>query len=341
MTTAPGSLPDVPEPVQVEIELTNRCNAHCSACPRDDMPITGRLSPQTLDQILDGYLEARRGYRINELLSGTPFPKVTFAGGGDPLIHPDAVELIARSVECGFSTHLITNASALTKRRTDELLATGLASIGVSFWGIREEEYERAMRLRYRRTLDNVERLAGAAREAGVPVCVIWVRTPEISSSNDEVAAFWAKREIEVDMTDNHMWNRGGLTPFPRDRVAPEAVGRPDLRRRVWCSDLFFSDTYRWNGDCVLCCCNYFTGRPLALGNIADTTPAEIARRKAEVLEARPIPKMCQRCELPRDLRAEWLAAPWLPLIGADERNMVLYHEGPEPAVGGGGADDA
>jgi hypothetical protein len=325
VTTPDASLPDAPEPLQVELELTNRCNANCSACPRDDMPTTGRLEQQTLDRILEGYLEARDGYRINQRLGGARFPKVTVAGGGDPLIHPKAIELLARCVELGFETHLITNAAALTPARTAALVESGVRSIAVSFWGIEEGEYERAMRLPYERTLRKVERLATAASAAGIDLCVLWVRTPEIVSSRDAIQRFWSARGIEVDMSDNHAWNRGGLVPMPRQRVAPEVRGRPDFERRIWCSDLFFSDTYRWNGDCVLCCCNYFAGRPITLGNVATLAPDEVSRRKAELLDPASAPAMCRVCELPRRLRSEWLAGPWLPLIGEDERRMVLY----------------
>jgi hypothetical protein len=318
-------LPTLPEPLEVELEFTNVCNAHCTACPRGDMPGYGSMTRETLDRILDAYLAARPSYQINRLLGRDEFPKVTIAGGGEPLIHREAVPLIRRIVAKGFKAHLITNASRLTPDLTESLVTSGLGSVCVSFWGVRREEYEAAMRLPYDKTLRNVEALAEAARRAGLPMCVLWVRAPEVTSSDEEIAAFWAERGIEVEMTDNHMWNRGGLTPLPKGRVAGGALQLPDVSRRVWCADLFFSDTYNWEGQSLLCCCNYFTSKPYRLGDIRSHSPADISRVKAGILGAQPIPAMCQVCEQPRRNQSKWMAGPWLEHISPEEACMATY----------------
>ena len=305
-------VPDVPEPLQVELEFTNACNARCSACPRSDMPKAGLLSQMTLDLILDAYLEARPHYAINKLLGGTDYPKVTVAGGGEPLIHPEGLAMLSHIVARGFQTHLITNASRLTPANIEALATLGLSSIGVSFWGVQRAEYERAMKLPYEQTLSNVEQLATATRSTGVPLCILWVRTPDITSTDEEVADFWNARQIEVDLTDNHMWNRGGLTTLPRNRIAPDALKVPDLSRRVWCSDLYFSDTYRWNGECILCCCNFFTSQPYTLGHIQSTGLNTLAQIKADLLAARPVPSMCQVANCQGASAASgWLIPGW------------------------------
>lgn len=320
-----GRFPALPAAVEVEIELTNICNAMCVACPRDDLPTTGRISRETVDRILDGYDGTRADHPLNRITGGTDFPRVTLAGGGDPLIHSAAVELIAHIRARGYAVNLITNGAALTEDRIERLLDSGVDSISCSFWGIRPEEYEAAMRLPYARSLRNVERLAARARERGTPFCILWVRVPEITSTTEEIASFWAERGIDVDLTDNHMWNRGGLTRIPPERVVDGVQVLPDETRRIWCADLYFSDTWTWDGRCLLCCCNYFTSRPVELGRIDRDTVAEIARRKAAILEARPLPAMCQVCRQPRALQAAWLAAPWRPLVAEDEWEMVTY----------------
>jgi len=288
----------------------------------------------TLDRILDAYTEARPAYRLNQLSGSLQWPTITVAGGGDPLIHPQALELLERCVERGFPTSLITNASGLTADRIARLSGAGLRSVCVSFWGIVEAEYEAAMQLPYRRTLAKVERLAAAARDTGLAMSVIWVRTPEISSTDDEVQAFWADRGIDVDLEDNHMWNRGGLLPVATGTVSDPDVRVPDENRRIWCSDLFFSDAYRWNGEAVLCCCQYFAPRPHRLGRAdgADGAGvAVVARRKTEVLKRRPLPSMCEQCALPRTQRARWLAGPWLALADDEEKAMLLYEDRSAP----------
>src|SRR4051812_34752057 len=187
----------LPRPLQVELEFTNVCNAHCTACPRTDMPGAGMMTEETLARILEPYRDTA--------------PRVTVAGGGEPLLHRRAPELLERIVAAGFETTLITNASHLTPERTERILGLGLHAICVSFWGIEEGEYERAMRLPYKATLEKVEHLAHRARDTGTPVLVLWVRSSEITSSAESIESFWRDRWLKVDMEDNDPWNRGGL----------------------------------------------------------------------------------------------------------------------------------
>lgn len=330
--SAPLRLPQDPWPLQVEIELTNVCNAHCSACPRGSMPGYGMLQESTLDRILDLY-EAAADAR-DDLPADLGLPRVTIAGGGEPLIHRRAHTLLERVVARGFATTLITNASRLTPESTEELVRLGLEGICVSFWGIEAEEYEKAMRLPFRETLAKVEYLAQCARAAAVPLIVLWVRSPEIRSGTAAIRRFWSDRGIEVDTDDNAMWNRGGLLPAA-DR-ATDGGHRPEVERRVWCTDLYFSDAYNWAGDCVLCCCNYFTQEQIRVGNVDRDSPREIARRKGEILRRRPLPPMCQKCRLPRDLRGRWLAGPILERLSGEERAMLVAYPGADASGGAG-----
>jgi len=319
-----ATLPSVPEPVQIELEFTNACNARCTACPRDDMPPKGLASRETIDAILDGYDLIADSLALNRASGSRIYPTMTVAGGGDPFLHPYATDLLAHVSARGRPVHVITNASRLSPERIDRLVESGISSIVVSFWGIHRQEYEAAMRLPYDATLARVELLAARAREAGIPVCVVWVRVPEITSSPDEVLRFWSDRGIDVDLDDNYEWNRGGLLRRPMDPVALAIGSTPDPARGIWCADYFFSDSYRWNGDAVMCCCCYFTSTPVRFGNIHTDGLAAIRARKAASWHARPLAAMCQSCVLPRRLRTEWLAAPWLPLLGEDDRAELL-----------------
>jgi organic radical activating enzyme len=327
-------LPRVPEPVELEIELTNICNASCCVCPRSDMPESGILQAGTLERILDLYVELRERHSLNRMSDGAVYPRLTVAGGGEPMLHPRAIEMLGRMVSRGFPVHLITNASRISERRVEPLLATGITSIAVSFWGIVAEDYEQAMRLPFAPTLERVERLAEAARRAGVRLVVTWVATPQVRSTPAEVEEFWAARGIEVEVADNDAWNRGGLIQIGSP-AGPAAAGRlPDPRRGVWCADLFFTDAWTWQGDCVLCCCNYFTSSRIVLGNIRTHDLRDIAAVKEEILHRRPLPSMCTVCEQPRQSQSTWLAEPWLPLLTPEERAMVTYDPSWQPPPG-------
>jgi organic radical activating enzyme len=330
MTWGTVSLPSLPEPAQIELEFTNACNARCTACPRSDMPGKGLMSEDTLDAILDAYDEISDDFALARARKdGDRYPSVVVAGGGDPFLHPRAESMLGRIRQRGRATHVITNASRLDERRIDDLVATGLSSVSVSFWGIHRDEYESAMRLPYDKTLATVELLAERTREAGIPLCVIWVNVDQITSTPGEVAAFWTDRGIAVDLSDNYQWNRGSLLTGP---LPPESRARgsyPDPTRRIWCSDLFFSDSFRWDGEGLLCCCNYFTSNPVAFGNINRDGLTVIRARKAALSRRRPVPDMCQTCVLPRRIRTEFLAEPWLPLLSEADRAELLLEGNP------------
>lgn len=324
LTTRYARLPERPDPVQVEIEFTSACNAKCTACPRGDMPVAGLLREETLERIIAVYREVRSALAINRLTGGDGFPSVTIAGGGEPTLHPRAGEYVRRLVGAGFKTHLITNGSRMSRELAADVARSGVSSISVSFWGIKKDEYESAMRLPFEATLARVLGLFDACAGAGVPVQIVWVRSPEITSSDQEIKAFWDARGVPVDLSDTLPWNRGGLKGPPLHADSPPGQFLPDPSKRIWCSDLFFSDSYRWNGDYILCCCNFFKRSPLKLGNIHENSFQEIVGEKTRLLERRPLPAMCQVCELPRANRARWLAAPWLERISPEEREMLL-----------------
>ena len=48
------------EPIVIDIEVTNRCNAKCHFCPRDETPHEGLMTPEVFDQALRRAEEYRR-----------------------------------------------------------------------------------------------------------------------------------------------------------------------------------------------------------------------------------------------------------------------------------------
>src|SRR5215472_5848320 len=122
-------LPETPACLEIEIELTNLCNASCVACPRYDMPAAGRMDVATLDRILDGYDEVRPLHPLNQLMRSMEVPVVTLAGGGDPFVHREAIRLIRHVVSRRYAVNVITNAAGLTDARIDELVQSGVRSI--------------------------------------------------------------------------------------------------------------------------------------------------------------------------------------------------------------------
>ena len=316
------SLPSGHLPTQVEIEFTNVCNARCVACPRHDMPKYGYLAKATLERILELY----SAYR-NEL-SGRPV-KVVVAGGGEPLLHPGALAHLRRIKEAGFRVSLITNASRFHTVDLD-MLASVSDEILISFWGIEEDEYERSMKLDYRTVLQNVRALR-AQRHRRVNIGVQCLRTEHIRSRPDQIREFWRREGIEDVRGFDSWWNRAGQVETTFVAEFAEKPHTPDFSRRVWCSDLYFSDTYTWQGDLVLCCCHFFHSEQVPLGNIESLSLGRVQKAKEQVF--RDVPRAaCVNCSLPRQARANQLAGELRDFMGHGARAMVFGYGG-QPRV--------
>ena len=297
-----GPWPRGHAPTQVEIELTNVCNASCVACPRDDLPRYGYMTADTLTQILGVY----RGYRND--LSGVR-PKFILAGGGEPLLHRNAVEFVQQIKQERFRVCLITNASRLHTVDLDGLVDS-VDEILVSFWGIEPSEYERAMGLDFATSLRNVRLLKTRLdnRVHGeAPIAIQCLDNEHLTSRPGEIGEFWRREGISDIRGFGSWWNRGGQLATPSESEGCERPDRPDFSRALWCSDIYFSDTYTWRGDLTLCCCYFFHQKQVLLGNVSKLTLGQIQDRKDAVFRGLP-PEPCRRCELPRRSRTEQLA---------------------------------
>ena len=314
------TIPEMPIPFQVEIEFSNICNAKCVACPRYDMPTPGLMKIEILEQIINHYKKAK------EYLNWDDLPEVIISGGGEPLLNKQALSFINKITDAGFSTSLTTNGSAIDCEMAKKLANSNLEIIFISFWGIEQQEYESSMKLNFYKNLERVLTLAEECKKTNKTIFVKWVRVPELKSSDYEIEIFWEKHGIKTINGYHSIWNRGGLlekTKLPKDAFGGQL---PDTNRRIWCSDLYFSDAFNWKGDCVLCCCNYFTSNQIIVGNILVDKPEDFIARKNKILNERPIPKMCQTCKLPRASRAMRLTERIFKHLSLEDQKILTQY---------------
>lgn len=125
-----GLRPAVGRLAKVYIEPTNRCNLDCRTCMRNvwDEPL-GRMGESTFERIVEGL----------RTLS-TP-PLVFFGGLGEPLMHPDIVDMVGQAKACGGTVELITNGTLLTRKMSADLIGAGLDTLWVSLDGATPESY--------------------------------------------------------------------------------------------------------------------------------------------------------------------------------------------------------
>ena len=115
---------------KVYIEPTNECNLECRTCIRNvlDEP-RGKMSSATFARIVEG------------LRTFSPVPTVFFGGFGEPLAHPDIVDMVAQAKAAGAPVQLITNGTLLTRDMSRSLIEAGLDMLWVSLDGATPERY--------------------------------------------------------------------------------------------------------------------------------------------------------------------------------------------------------
>lgn len=115
---------------KIYIEPTNRCNLDCITCIRNvwNEPL-GLMTSATFGRIMEG------------LRSFSPPPSIFFGGLGEPLLHPDIVEMVARAKALGSSVELITNGTLLTPNLSQHLIDAGLDMLWASLDGATSDSY--------------------------------------------------------------------------------------------------------------------------------------------------------------------------------------------------------
>ena len=132
MITTTASWTDAPPlPDALQVEITSACNLRCTMCLVRYRPpvnkLAGAMTPELFGRLVDDLPALRR---------------LTLQGLGEPLLSPyllDQVRLArSRGIEVGFNS----NATLLTRRRADELVAAGLSWLHVSLDGATAATYE-------------------------------------------------------------------------------------------------------------------------------------------------------------------------------------------------------
>jgi MoaA/NifB/PqqE/SkfB family radical SAM enzyme len=108
------------------VEITNACNFKCTWCPDE---IMGRRR---------GFMKKERVFRIFEEIArkraflGPIFP-VKLHQMGEPMLHPDLPEIVARAEQLGIGIELNTNCGLITEERIDALYRAGLTNLILSY----------------------------------------------------------------------------------------------------------------------------------------------------------------------------------------------------------------
>jgi MoaA/NifB/PqqE/SkfB family radical SAM enzyme len=283
----------LPPQINLDIEVTNRCNADCYFCPRDQTPHQGLMSAEAFTRTLERATELREALRQR-----TEWDiKISLCGLGEPLINPRAIDGVRQVREAGFRCAMASNGSLLSEEKGRRLLDNGLQEIDINV-GEEGEEYERIYGLPFERTRENVVRFAEMA-EGRCQVNIVLVDHREDAAHRDHMVAFWRDQGLE-DFVVFPLMNRGGALTIERmsyDDPAMISAARGLVAHEVdapLCMAPFVFLFVGYDGKYYLCCSDW--KKEASYGTVFDSSFVDVLGPKLEAVRTRQ--QVCHTCSI-------------------------------------------
>ncbi len=273
-----------------DIELTNRCNAKCHFCPRDQTPHQGTMGPEVFEQALKRVVEF-----------GSAFPErvisVNLCGLGEPLLNRHAPEYVRAVREAGFTCGMSSNASLLDEKRGRALIEAGLQKISINVADV-DEDYERVYKLGFQRTHDNIVRFAEMAADQ-CEIEIIQVNYRGDKQHGLRMQEYWGERGI-THFFGIDVMNRGGalfvdhmqFESFPELAEAKRLLEAESFTPT--CDAPFVFLFIGYDGQYYLCCSDW--KKEVPLGSVFDTSFMAIRHQKLQHVCGRD--PVCKTCNL-------------------------------------------
>jgi len=188
-------------PMMCVISFVYSCNALCPNCPYTNSSIRSSYK--------DRPLMSSDTFKIIADQCGEYNAWIRMSGGGEPMLHPQAVELMEYAKQKGARVGLITNGSCFTEVNSRRLLSAGVDMIEFSVDAADPETYERVRAgLQWNKLLANVQRMVALRNELGSSTKIIASGVNQEGVNIEEVAAFW---EPMVDIFQKRKYLTWGI----------------------------------------------------------------------------------------------------------------------------------
>ena len=178
-------------PMMLVLSFVYPCNAECPHCP------------YTNSNIRDSYKDAP--YMSEEIFkkiadeAGKYGAYLRISGGGEPMLHPQAVELLTYAKKVGCKIGLITNGSAFTEKKSIALLEIGVDMIEFSVDAKDKETYSIVRKgLKWERLLRNAKRMIEIRNRIGSKSKIVASGVNQQGVDIDLVEEYW-KKTIGMD----------------------------------------------------------------------------------------------------------------------------------------------
>lgn len=303
-------------PMMCVLSFVYACNAECPNCPYTNSEIRkdyadALVMPQEIfKKIADECAEYDSYLRIT--------------GGGEPMLHPKAVELMVYAKNMGCRIGLITNGSMFTNGDIDSLVEKNIDNIEFSVDAPDEETYK-AVRpgLDWKILNKNIKRVINARNKTGSKTRVIVSAINQKGVDIDKVISYWEPIVDKVQIRKYLTWG------YNKDLSQDKAPYLP-LEKKIPCPWLFERFNIDSRGYATVC------GEDIAFnekfGNVMDTSIKELwmhpkmlsFREKHLEHKGNEIP-VCEKCA---DWQyRSWNYNYWKVVKDADKRRSEIVHE--------------
>lgn len=247
-------------PLIVTVEPTNKCNLKCLYCCRQLMDRRqGHMSLAVVERIAAECAKHKSAIR--------------HGGFGEPLFHPEIVEIIHIIKSHGVLTTIFTNGAYMNEAMARAFIECGLDEIRFSSAGISEVEHD-AVRQKsdYAAFWDSIKMVDRLKREmgSGKPYLTLYSHVLDYGAdefrSNLDAYVQNALRYVDKVDIDLTMYSRVKELDHVRELYKKQTIAesyRP-------CVELFLKTIVHWNGDVYACDMPYNVEPGFLLGNLGD-----------------------------------------------------------------------
>lgn len=256
---------EAPYPIHVDFETAAICNLKCPMCSHGEVDQS---------DLRDTFLDFELFKKVIDEGVGYTLRSVGLDQEGEPLLNKNLVKFIKYAREKGIQDVMInTNALALTKERTEELLGSGLTRIHFSLDAIHKETYDKIrVGSDYDKVYANVLHFLNRKKELNQVLPLTRVSFIKMSTNEAELDEFRRYWEEKVDMIAVQEYN----SPNPKSDAAAGFFSKEKHRRKEFrCTQPWFRAVVFSNGDVAFCCLIGYSQR-LKFGNVRDTSLHEL-----------------------------------------------------------------
>jgi MoaA/NifB/PqqE/SkfB family radical SAM enzyme len=141
-------------PWTVQIDINNSCNNNCIGCWCHS-PLLGELAMDA--ETKKKFLPFDLLKRLIDNLDSLGVRDIYFTGGGEPFLHPNAVEIMEyvkkKNIRCDMST----NFTLIDEKKAEQLVKAGIDNMNCSVWAGSSEAYQKTHPNKTASTFDKIE----------------------------------------------------------------------------------------------------------------------------------------------------------------------------------------